>query len=320
MQSVRTTLSRAARRSELAWRYGLNFRPTLDYLLDARPLEGERLRILRALDREGVAMSTVGALFGDTGLFDELRADVREIEAARRGELDELRRTAHEPGAIGRKTFQAALLGSEPGLDPASVYARFALHEAVLGIANAYFRSYTRLRAYNVWRTFASDVPPRESQLWHRDREDFEILKVFVYLSDIPEAAGALVYARGTHPKGPYRSHEPESFAESDGVRRSTDEQMARVVPRTAWVSAAGSEGTIVFANTRGYHRGGRARSCERLLYYCHFTSQASLTSVALTGPSRTDAGRDRGVAYALSALGRDRVGAGRLESRDRKL
>jgi hypothetical protein len=141
------------------------------------------------------------------------------------------------------------------------------------------------MREYNVWRTFACASGPRQSQLWHRDREDRLILKMFVYLNDIPEGGGPFTYAPGTHEKGTIHTT-PEWFDEG-GVRRSTDEQMAKVVPAERWITAVGKKGTIILADTHGYHKGGLARTSDRLMYLAMFTSPASESRELLARPAR---------------------------------
>ena len=132
-----------------------------------------------------------------------------------------------------------------------------------------------KLRYYNVWKTFATETEARESQLWHFDREDNYILKAFLYLKDVDEGTGPFTYAPKTHPKGSLRSKQPEYFMEKN-VQRSTDDQMAAAVPKENWIRGAGKKGTIIFADTRGYHKGGEARTDDRLMYTCMFTSSAS--------------------------------------------
>ena len=51
---------------------------------------------------------------------------------------------------------------------------------------------------------------------------------------------------------------------------------MAAVVPKDRWTVAIGSAGTVVFADTHGYHRGGLARTDDRVMYTCMYTSGAS--------------------------------------------
>lgn len=254
------------------WRYLHNWEATRSYKDAGLSAEGER--VVAELRENGIARSSVGALLGEGEIYSELQADVARLEREQAAEIDEERRLANEDREDTEKTFLRMLLGDEPELDRDSIYARFALDSPLLHIANAYLRMLTRLRYYNVWHTYVTQSAPRQSQLWHRDREDYQILKVFVCMTDVNEGAGPFTYAPGTHMLGNSRG-EPESFVEGK-VARTTDAQMAAIVPEDRWVVATGDVGTILFADTRGFHKGGLARERDRLLYTCMFTSPAS--------------------------------------------
>jgi hypothetical protein len=196
-----------------------------------------------------------------------------------------------------RKSYAYYFFGQRPNLDHNSVFAKFALQDQILGIVNAYYGMYTKLRYYNVWRNFMTDAPPRESQLWHTDPEDRYILKLFLNLVDVDEANGALNYAPGTHPKGKVRerpAHIP------DEIGRSDDSQMSSLLPPDKWMTSVGPQGTMTFADTKGYHKGGYARERDRLIYTCMFTSQIGQDLLQHPGliPACGDMGRD----FALSA------------------
>jgi hypothetical protein len=297
--SPRNLISRA-RKTEWGWRYGYNCRAALAYSVSRNGLAAEPARVIWDLNRSGVALTTSRNLFGGDHPFQELDAEVAARQRQLAEQIDSARESARQRGGFGEKTFMYWLLGEQPELDPGSIYARFALSDPILQIANAYFGMYTRLRYYNVWLTFSTEEPPHESQLWHRDREDYCILKVFVYLSDIDDGAGPLVYACGSHRKGTRRD-EPEHFMEG-GVKRSRDDQMDRVVPAGEWRKCVGPKGTIVFADTAGYHKGGLARERERLLYTCMFTSPASESPEMMPRAPRLPAGLDGARKFALGA------------------
>ena len=261
-------LVRAGRRFELTWRYGFNLAPVLAYKFASHSLSAEANRVVGELNRSGVAITSVSDLLGSDSCYPELNQAIAALEDELRNELSAARTAANETGKIGSKTFNRELLGSHPVLDPQVIYARFALQNPILQIANAYFGMYTRLRYYNVWHTFATQAEARESQLWHYDREDRQILKLFVYFSDVDDGAGPFTYADGSHPKKKLRRL-PASFLEG-GVRRSTDQQMAEVVPPEQWIKCTGSKGTIVFADTRGYHKGAwRANATGSCIRVC---------------------------------------------------
>jgi hypothetical protein len=265
-------LERVAKNTEFTWRYGFNLGPTLRFRFHQPVLVSEAARVLASLNRDGVALTSVAALLGPTSSFDDLSADVARLQKSLHDQIAGARSLAATSEIeIGKKTFLLQYLDRNPALDPESIYARFALQPNIWQIANAYVGMLTRMRACNVWHNFPSQAQPRESQLWHRDPEGLYIVKVFVYLSDVDEGAGPFTYAPGTHGKGRVRQ-KPHYILEGD-TKRSTDAQMAAVVPCDNWVTCTGPRGTIVFADTRGYHKGGLSRERDRVLYVCMFTS-----------------------------------------------
>jgi hypothetical protein len=297
-------LIRASRKYDLTWRYGFNLKPTLAYKLKAHSISAEGARVLAELNRAGVAITSAERLLGPDSHYQELKEAVNRLEQDLAQRLAASRARA-DNSVIGEKTFLAELLGRRPVLEPENIYARFAIQQGILQIANAYFGMYTRLRYYNIWHTFPTKTPARESQLWHHDREDHYILKVFVHFSDIDEGAGPFTYARGSHLKGTLR-RAPEYSVEG-GVKRSNDQQMAEVVEPERWFRGVGPIGTIIFADTRGYHKGGHARERDRVMYTCMFTSQASESQEIFERPARMILPQDKAEAFALTARGSGR-------------
>lgn len=291
---------RKGRSFEPTWRYLFNFAPTVSYRMKRPLIEGEQARVLGDLNRNGIAITSARALFGEDRCFDELCQSFDELRRSVKDKLARAQEKAASCEEIGAKSFIFEYLGQNPVLNPHEVYARFALHETILRTANAYLGMHTRLRYYNIWHTFASRAAARESQLWHRDREDMYIFKVFAYLNDVGEEAGPFTYAPGSHGKGSIH-RQPEYFLE-DGVKRSGDQQMARIIPPEKWIKAIGPKGTIVFADTRGYHKGGLAREQDRLMYTCMFTSPASESREFLKRSADLSRPQDKALAFALAA------------------
>jgi hypothetical protein len=255
--------------------------------------------VFAALNRDGVAMTSADALFGAYSPYDELCNAVELSKSSQTAQIAKAREDADDASAVGKKTFMVEYLGRYPTLDPLSVYARLALNKNVLGVANAYLGMHSRLRYYNIWHTLPTQIAPRESQLWHRDREDHLIVKVFVYLSDVDESGGPFTYAPGTHPKGHLR-REAAYFLEGT-VKRSTDAQMCEVMSAEKWFKGIGPKGTIIFADTRGYHKGGLARKHARLMYTAMFTSFASQSEEFMVRQHDFELPADREQAFALA-------------------
>lgn len=287
--SIRSSLSRMGRAHRLPWRYGLNLSSTLSYSLRNQDLAQACKPIVADLKTNGIAVSSISELLV-SNMFEEVQSEVANIKRIA---------TQAEPANTREKYFNVELLGTKPLLELNHPFARLALQSPLLEVANSYFGMFTRLRYYNVWHTFATQDEARQSQLWHRDREDFKILKVFVYLSNVDDGAGPLTYAKGTQlSRGMKR--EPKHLIE-DGVKRSTDEQMAAVAPRETWFQATGGKGTIVFADTSGYHKGGLARTHDRLMYVCMFTSPASQSKELFRRSMHFAKPADKALAFALS-------------------
>jgi hypothetical protein len=281
-------LIKAGRQNEFVWRYGFNFMPSvLSAFQPGKHAAPEAARVLADLNRDGIAITSVEKLLGRSDLFAQLEKDVEKLLEVRDEDLSCLKETAEAKDLVVNKTFNVELLGSQVAFDPKSVFARFALQDSFLNIANAYFRMLVKLRYFNVWYTFATSGDARESQLWHFDREDNYILKVFLYLRDVDEGSGPFTYAPETHRKGRNWGSLPE-FSLEEGVRRSTDGQMAKIIPASKWIKAVGKKGTIVFADTRGFHKGGEARTSDRLMYTCMYTSPASDSKRLITFPAET--------------------------------
>jgi hypothetical protein len=85
-------------------------------------------------------------------------------------------------------------------------------------------------------------------------------------ISDLTMENGAFSYIPGSHTGGRYKSLRPLVIYEGK-VPRTLDEQMKTVVPESEWVTPIGGPGTIIFADTSGFHKGGYVLNGRRLLF-----------------------------------------------------
>jgi hypothetical protein len=209
------------------------------------------------LAANGFARGRFDDLFGETVLFDEAAAQAQQLYEQRDRERQ---------AGDGKATYLAKLAtGRYDASDP---FVRIALHPAVLAVANGYLRLRSTLRALELWHTWPTPGEAIQTQLWHRDADDVMNLKLFCYFTDVTRAAGPLTYAPGTHPLGNSRTRPAH-----DEHTRSTDEQMAQIVPPEEWVVLEGRPGTIVFADTCGYHKQLKPESEERLKLVAQYVS-----------------------------------------------
>ncbi len=98
---------------------------------------------------------------------------------------------------------------------------------------------------------------------------------MFTYFSDVGEDAGPFEYLRGS-PAGGRTAHlwpwEGDEVYEAHGLYPPQDEFESKAPPDEI-LTATGPAGTMVFADTSGFHRGGWTRSTPRILAYCSYVS-----------------------------------------------
>jgi Phytanoyl-CoA dioxygenase (PhyH) len=224
---------------------------------DPEQVEDPARSFVEQLRSQGFARGRFEDLFGETALFEEAAAQAQRL----------YERRDQKPAAGGTKATYLAKLATRRyhASDP---FVRMALHPNVLAVANGYLALRSTLRALELWHTWPTPGEAIQTQLWHRDADDVMNVKLFCYFTDVTRAAGPLTYAPGTHPLGDRRTRPAY-----DEHMRSTDEQMARIVPSRDWVVLEGSPGTIVFADTCGYHKQLKPESEERLKLVAQYVS-----------------------------------------------
>ena len=294
---------------EPVWRYVLNGRPTRDYRRNGQGLDAESARVLRDLNRDGCATSTLEALTGDPTLLGRLQAEAKVREAARADEVAAKTKALLEIENMGdgnTKPYLVQFLDAErPVIEPGGLLAMTALEPGIKSIADAYYGMRIRVADINIWRNLPSSHAPVSSQLWHRDQpDDYLVLKMFVYLEDVTEGAGPLSYVKGTHGKGDRRWRPQGTLFDGHNIR-AHDTDMEREVPESRRPRFTGPAGTVVLSDTIGWHKGGRATTTPRLLFHVLFASRAAADHRMLGTPEGLDlATVTEDLAYDRDAVG----------------
>ncbi len=96
-----------------------------------------------------------------------------------------------------------------------------------------------------------------------------QIIKVFIYLSDVGDQSGPFSYIPRTHSFGA----EVERARQCESSKRLSDEEMSRVFQPSSWRVCTGPADTMILADTIGYHRGGKPTSGVRILVTFTYTS-----------------------------------------------
>jgi hypothetical protein len=224
--------------------------------------------LISELNNSGIAKSDFTTIFNDIS-WDDF---VNNVNA----ELLEYNLNKDFNSINSGKDYMHFILGLKPKYNPNSFWSSVAENSSLKQIAMSYFKlKNVEMRYYNIWKHEHTDNIETGSQLWHRDREDLKILKIFICIDDVSLNNGPFVYAPGTHSSGKVKD-DPNYFKEKDGTKRTTDEMMEKIVLKSDWIYSTGPKGTIILADTNGFHKGGFVKSGQRLLFTCMYVSSAS--------------------------------------------
>lgn len=111
---------------------------------------------------------------------------------------------------------------------------------------------------------------PAWSQTWHRDPEDPQVVKIFIYFSDVGLDAGPFQYVLGSHVAWFHLCLGGQYPAENLNIEEH--------VPRELICPVVGPAGTVAVCATSGLHRGGTGKLPRTM---------ATLTYVPIQSPSR---------------------------------
>lgn len=134
-------------------------------------------------------------------------------------------------------------------------------HPLVLARAAAYLGCKPTLSSLGVRWSFPTDRP-NDVQRFHRDPDDWRFLKLFIYLTDVPDAAaGPHVYVRGSHHgTGRLRAR---AYSRADILRQYDEAAIHPVL---------GAAGTAFMADTYGIHAGAVPRGQPRLIVQAQYS------------------------------------------------
>jgi hypothetical protein len=173
------------------------------------------------------------------------------------------------PQAGKRKSYLVELVRGDSIHEADSPLLKVALDTKLLEIVASYLELWPSLYSIGAWLNYSIGEPPTSSQLWHRDPEDLKIIKVFIYLVDVDEQRGPFCYIPGTQSFGKYANLVP---AHKHSMR-ITDEEMATAMGPEHWLKCTGPVGTMILADTVGFHRGGYVKDGHRVLITFTYTS-----------------------------------------------
>lgn len=132
-----------------------------------------------------------------------------------------------------------------------------AYHESILKIAANFLGYIPPLYRVTLVRDFPHNRPLHSSN-FHKDNDESDSLQIFIYLVDIDDTRGPLVYVPGSNHYDS-RSCRPRlsrdlGIPANDG--RLSDQEVERIYPRDSWAVLRTGRGSIAAIHGNGIHKG----------------------------------------------------------------
>jgi hypothetical protein len=213
------------------------------------------LEIVKELEQEGISITSLDTLNipGSHSLVEA--AQVIAVELAEQSKL---------PSYVGKHTLMATAnqLLAHPEI------LCWGLSERILKIVECYLGLPVGYGGLSFYHSVADgrDAGPR---IWHRDKEDWKMIKVGVYLNDVDESGG------------PFQCVKPapnawlvETLPKYKGLSHSDLEHLLKMNFPDWLTSCTGKVGTVFFVDTsRCYHRGKPPLNKDRAAIFFHYFS-----------------------------------------------
>lgn len=117
-------------------------------------------------------------------------------------------------------------------------------------------------------RFFKNEISNFDTNFFHTDDNCDKILKCIVYLDDILDVDdGPFVYVEGSHKKKLLNNQSFNRYSR-------TDQEIEEFYTSKNIKSIYGHKGTLLFANTLGYHKGVKPKSKDRYALYVNYVCE----------------------------------------------
>jgi hypothetical protein len=273
------------------WYYIVNRTARALYRSNPVKLSALQERITADLQRDGIAYTHLDELFPGKAVLKELQDYIAPLLSSATAKTD--------------KTFFKQMWPVVPELDFSNPFVRRILDITVVQITNAYMQMYSTFYylALNVTAP-VGDAAPVASQRWHRDPEDKRMLKMFIYLNDVDLEAGPFMFLKGSQYGGRYGDVFPQKPPQ--GVYPDATELEKLIDTKDIHV-CTGKAGAVIFADTSGLHKGGYAKTKQRIMFTGGFYSVGCVWPLLFTKSKSFDADlkkftSDPSITYALTA------------------
>lgn len=215
--------------------------------------EGDRT-IVDALKQEGIYVTTLDklGLQSSSELLKAAHEQLSKMAAANNQHLEQKWPQIHTVTGL-------------------SEFYYWGMEKRLLDIIENYIGLPIKFHGVHLRKDFPSDNQ-FGTLLWHSDAEDHRIVKIFIYLNDVEEKTGPFEYIpRSLTSVFSWKYWQLYYKLWQSSYMGIDDEEVKKVVPKSAWKSCLGPAGTVIFVDTKNTLHHGTVRSEERAaLFFCY--------------------------------------------------
>jgi hypothetical protein len=212
-------------------------------------------QIVDSLRKDGIVVSSLNKIFGTKLGMELLDSSERWIK---------LNEKNLKPNSV--KKYLYSYLEQNIEIDLSNPIVQFYISPQLSYIATKYLGYAPQLNEITIEKTVpVGDSNPIQSQNWHRDPQEKRTLKIFLYLNNVTMDSGPFIYIKQSSPtsKGKYSKIAPQILPKGSYPDPTLIEN---TVEKKDIFEAIGSKGTVIICDTAGIHKGGLARSNERIM------------------------------------------------------
>jgi hypothetical protein len=218
-------------------------------------IDVNELHVVEQLEQHGVYITSLEALS---------IPDSQKLLESAQPITNELSQQSRSPDHVGKHTLMA---NAEQLLAHPEILS-WGLSERILKIVECYLGLPVGYGGLSFYYSVADgrDAGPR---IWHRDKEDWRMVKVAIYLNDVDEDGGPYQCIKQT-----INEWLIATLPKYKGLRHSELQKLLNTDSSDWLTSCIGKTGTVIFTDTaRCYHRGKPPLKSDRAAIFFHYFS-----------------------------------------------
>lgn len=221
-------------------------------------LTGLELRLSCDIARDGYAACDAAELCQDKGILTQLSI---LADTFAKGEKVAWVRDSLSKGIV-RQTFKPFVVKYQEIQSFTSDHPlyRFGMLPAMQRIVNECVGESMRFFSGDLWYVLpnAADKDRSYGSAWHRDPEDKNTVKAYLFLTDVTPASGPIEYVVGSH-------RADSKYAAIGAPQRYAPQEQVDEIPDCDKRRFCYPAGTLLFFHSGGLHRGGYTRGQPRV-------------------------------------------------------